>query len=210
MSISQSDITGVILAGGLARRMGGVDKGLQPFRGLTLVEHALQRLRPQVQIVGINANRHLDQYRTLGAPVWPDATAEFAGPLAGFAAGLMHCTTPYLLTAACDTPLFPLDLAARLGQALHDADADIAMAAAPETDDQGHKQIRTQPVFCLLRASLLGSLQHYMQSGRRKIDAWTALHRTVEVAFDRPTDPPHGFVNINTLPHLQSLDTTLP
>ena len=164
MSIAQQDITGVVLAGGLARRMGGVDKGLQPFRGRTLVEHALQRLRPQVHIVGINANRHLDQYAAFGVPVWPDATNEFAGPLAGFVAGMSHCTTPYLLTAACDTPFFPLDLAARLGQSLQESNADIAMAAAPETDDQGHTRIRTQPVFCLLRASLLGSLQNFMQN----------------------------------------------
>lgn len=204
VSISATDITGVILAGGLGRRMGGVDKGLQDFLGQSLVQHALERLHAQVATVGINANRHLDQYHALGAPVWPDADTEFSGPLSGFLAGLQHCVTPYLLTVPCDTPRFPLDLATRLAQALREADADIAMAAAPERNAQGHTQIRAQPVFCLLKASLIDSLRTFMRDGGRKIDAWTAQHHTVEVPFDAPGDDPLSFYNINTLQELQS------
>lgn len=210
MSISARDITGVILAGGLARRMGGVDKGLQPFLGQTLVEHALSRLRPQVATVGINANRHLDQYRAMGVAVWPDHNTHFEGPLAGFAAALSQCNTPYLLTVPCDTPRFPLDLAARLGQALQEANADIAMACAVEPQASGESQIRSQPVFCLLRTSLLNSLNTFMQNGGRKIDAWTAQHHTALVSFDKPGDDPHGFFNINTLQQLQSFATSQP
>ena len=205
--VSAKALTGVILAGGLARRMGGVDKGLQMFQGRPLVEHTLQRLRPQVQVVGINANRSFDAYAALGAPIWPDATADFAGPLSGFMAGLTHCQTPYLLTVPCDTPHFPLDLGARLGHALLDANADIAMALAPEGDATGTMPLRKQPVFCLLKASLVSSLQQFMQAGGRKIDAWTAQHKTVEVRFDTPSDSPQSFFNINTLQELQALES---
>jgi molybdopterin-guanine dinucleotide biosynthesis protein A len=204
-----SQITGVVLAGGRAVRMGGVDKGLQVFQGQTLIEHALQRLRPQVAHVGINANRHLDQYQNLGCPVWPDATSDFSGPLAGFAVGLSHCQTPYLLTVPCDTPFFPLDLASRLASALTQAQTDIAMVVAAETDEQNQTQWRTQPVFCLLKTELLPSLQSFMQAGGRKIDAWTAQHPCTNVRFDAPHDHPQAFFNINTLQQLQALESPL-
>ena len=203
-------ITGLILAGGRGSRMGGVDKGLQDFHGRPLVQHVLQRLQPQVQTVGINANRHPEVYATFQAPVWPDGNDDFAGPLSGFLVGLQHCETPYLLTVPCDTPFLPLDLAARLGQALDTHGADIAMAAAPETDASGHRRVRTQPVFCLLRVQLLTSLQAHVRGGGRKIDAWTAQHHTVEVAFDIPDDDPRGFFNINTLQELQTLQIPTP
>ena len=203
VSIAPADITGLILAGGLARRMGGVDKGLQPFLGQSLVQHAVQRLQPQVGAMGINANRHLDQYQALGIPVWPDADANFAGPLAGILAGIEHCRTPYLLTVPCDTPLFPLDLVERLHQALIAQDADLAMAAAPEADGT----VRPQPVFCLLKVDLLESLVAFTQAGGRKIDAWTAQHRCAIVPFDQPGDSPQAFSNANTLQELQQLES---
>ena len=206
-SIPTQDITGVILAGGLARRMGGVDKGLQVFQGQPLIEHALQRLRPQVAHIGINANRSLETYQALNVPVWPDATDDFSGPLSGFLAGLSHCNTPFLVTVPCDTPYFPLDLVSRLGQALLASDADIAMASGPEQNKQGQTELRTQPVFCLIRAHLLASLQSFMQSGGRKIDAWTAQHHTAIVPFDQPSDDAQSFYNINTLQQLHSIDT---
>jgi molybdopterin-guanine dinucleotide biosynthesis protein A len=106
--------------------------------------------------------------------------ADYAGPLAGFMTGLERCETPYLLTVPCDTPLFPSDLAARLAEALGRANAEIAMAAAREEDGQ----LRTQPVFCLLRAELLESLVAFTHEGGRKIDRWTAQHKTVTVPFD--------------------------
>jgi molybdenum cofactor guanylyltransferase len=191
--------------------MGGVDKGLQNFRGMPLVMHALMRLQMQEgELIAesmVNANRNLSAYESMGVSVWPDASLdEFAGPLAGFLTGLERCESPYLLTVPCDTPLFPLDLAQRLMQALEAQDAEIAVASAPETDDAGHTSTRAQPVFCLAKASLLESLASFMQGGGRKIDKWTAQHRVVHVAFDTPQDDPCAFANANTLAELHALE----
>lgn len=198
-------ITGLILAGGRGSRMGGIDKGLQNFRGLPLALQALKRLQLQsqpLQEVLINANRNLSAYKSLGVPVWPDSIDGFAGPLAGFVTGLERCQTPLLLTVPCDTPLFPLDLVERLVHALNLEGADLAMAAAPEADGT----VRTQPVFCLLKTELLESLVKFTQGGGRKIDAWTAQHRCAIVPFDLPGDSPQAFTNANTLAELQQLE----
>ena len=208
--INLSDITGLILAGGRGSRMGGVDKGLQNFNGVPLALHTLLRLQmqdggPLAQVM-INANRNLAAYEAFGASVWPDVLADYAGPLAGFLTGLERCESPYLVTTPCDTPLFPLDLVARLAQAMHDEDADIAMVAAPESDAQGQSTVRPQPVFCLLRVDLLESLARFTQGGGRKIDAWTAQHTVALVPFDLPHDDPRAFFNANTLAELQSLE----
>ncbi|MGE4240370.1 molybdenum cofactor guanylyltransferase MobA [Ramlibacter sp.] len=202
--MDKHDITGVILAGGRGSRMGGVDKGLQNFRGMPLAVQALVRLGEQVGQVMINANRNLGAYESFGAPVWPDALADYAGPLAGFLTGLENCETPYLVTVPCDTPLFPADLVARLAEAMERENADIAMAAAREEDGQ----VRTQPVFCLLRRELLESLVRFTHEGGRKIDAWTALHRQAIVTFDAPGDDPRAFFNANTLAELHRLEQT--
>ena len=199
-------ITALILAGGRGSRMGGIDKGLQNFRGLPMALQTLMRLQLQSlppQEVLINANRNLAAYESLGVAVWPDTLDGFAGPLAGFLTGLERCETPLLLTVPCDTPLFPLDLIERLHSAMLEQDADLAMAAAREEDGQ----IRPQPVFCLLRLELLDSLVAFTQKGGRKIDAWTGQHRCAIVAFDRPEDAPEAFFNANTLEELQKLET---
>lgn len=209
-TIAPQDITGLILAGGRGSRMGGVDKGLQNFNGIPLALHTLMRLGPQVESVMVNANRNLSAYESFGASVWPDASADFAGPLSGFMVGLERAETPYVLTVPCDTPRLPLDLAERLAEALIRDDADIAMAAAPETDDQGQTQIRTQPVFCLLKIELSESLFKFTHAGGRKIDAWTAQHNTVVVPFDAPDDDPLAFANVNTLNELQALENAAP
>jgi len=208
--INPDDITGLILAGGRGSRMGGVDKGLQTFNGMPLALHTLTRLQMGggVGHIMINANRNLAAYESFGASVWPDALADYAGPLAGFLSGLAHCETPFLVTVPCDTPLLPLDLVPRLAHALATQDADIAMAAAPEVDKNGLVQIRPQPVFCLLRVDLLESLVKFTQDGGRKIDAWTALHKTVLVPFDLPGDDPRAFCNTNTLAELRQLENT--
>jgi len=189
-----SDITGLVLAGGRGSRMGGVDKGLQRYQGQTLVQHALQRLRPQVGALMINANRNVDVYESLGVPVWPDALADFPGPLAGFLAGLDHGATPWLQTVPCDSPCFPADLVARLAAACDATGARVAMAA---THEDG--QLQLQPVFCLLHSSLRDSLAAFLQSGQRKIDRWTAAQGCAVVTFDDAA----AFFNANTLQDLQ-------
>ena len=206
-SIASADITGLLLAGGRGSRMGGVDKGLQPFNGEPLALHAMRRLAPQVGTLMVNANRNLAEYEAFGAPVWPDSLADYPGPLAGFLTGLEHCATPWLLTVPCDTPLFPPDLAARLAEAAAASQADIAMVVAPEpADGGGTVELRPQPVFCLLRASLRESLLRYTTAGGRKVHAWIAQHRTVQVPFDRPCDAPDAFFNANTLAELHALE----
>ena len=209
-TIAPQDITGLILAGGRGSRMGGVDKGLQNFNGIPLALHTLMRLGPQVQSVMINANRNLSAYESFGSAVWPDASADFAGPLSGFLVGLERAETPYVLTVPCDTPRLPLDLAERLSQALVREDADIAMAAAPETDEHGRAEVRTQPVFCLIKIELSESLVKFTHSGGRKIDAWTAQHKTVVVPFNAEGDDPLAFANVNTLTDLQALENAAP
>ena len=211
-SIDPSNITALILAGGRGSRMGGVDKGLLLFNGTPLVQHCLNRLQASGAVgpMLINANRHLDTYASFGVPVLPDNLADFAGPLAGFMVGLAHCSTPYLLTLPCDTPLFPPDLASRLAAALQAAQADIAMAGAPETGDDGQLRLRPQPVFCLLRKELLGSLTQFTQAGGRKIGAWTAAQNTVLVPFDQPGDHPQAFFNANTPTELHQAQTHSP
>ncbi len=200
-------ITGVILAGGRGSRMGGADKGLQNFNGVPLALHTLMRLSPQVGDIMINANRNLAAYESFGVPVWPDATGlgEYAGPLAGFMTALERCETPYLLTVPCDTPLFPADLVARLAEAFAREDADFAVAAAPEEDGQ----LRAQPVFCLMRIGMLESLMQFTHAGGRKIDAWTARHKTVSVPFNAPGDDGRAFFNANTLAELHQLESRL-
>jgi molybdopterin-guanine dinucleotide biosynthesis protein A len=204
--IHSHQITGLVLAGGRGSRMGGVDKGLQNFNGTPMALHALLRLQMQEGgLVGgqmVNANRNLAAYEAFGVPVWPDTLDGYAGPLAGFMTGLERCETPYLLTVPCDTPLFPLDLAPRLAQAFEDDTTEIAMAAALEEDGQ----LRPQPVFCLIRVELMESLLAFTQAGGRKIDRWTAQHRTVIVPFDRPGDDPKAFFNTNTLAELHALE----
>ena len=216
--INLSNTTALVLAGGRGSRMGGVDKGLEHFRGQALVETALQRLAHQaggpLHGVLINANRNAEAYAALGQrilgnnplAVVADTLEDYAGPLAGFLVGLTHCKTAYMVTVPCDSPLFPLDLGQRLMQALVADGADIAMVNAPEAGRDGKLALRSQPVFCLMKATLLVSLTQFLAEGGRKIDTWTALHRVVLVAFDAPGDDPRAFANANTLDELRALE----
>jgi molybdopterin-guanine dinucleotide biosynthesis protein A len=196
-TISPHEITGLVLAGGQGRRMGGVDKGLQNHQGMPLALHALMRLSPQVGQVLINANRNLAAYESMGVPVWPDAMSDYPGPLAGILAGMEHCETPYLATVPCDSPQFPADLVSRLADSLVAQDAEIAMAATRAADGS----IQVQPVFCLIQTDLLESLVGYLHRGERKIDRWTAQHRCATIVFDDVS----AFVNANTMGELQAL-----
>ena len=194
--IPKDDITGLILAGGRGSRMGGVDKGLQNHLGIPLAMHAMLRLGPQVGHLMINANRNLGAYDAFGVPVWPDALPDFPGPLAGFLAGLERCETAYLVTVPCDTPNFPENLVQRLAQGLESEDAELAMAATPGPDGP-----QLQPVFCLMKTTLMESLVAFTHAGQRKIDRWTAQHRTATVVFDDAD----AFFNANTADELRHL-----
>jgi len=195
------DITGLILAGGRGSRMGSIDKGLAPFGAQPMVQHVLQRLQPQVQRLLINANQNLDAYAAFGAPVWPDAMPDFAGPLAGLQTGLMHCETPYLVTAPCDSPFLPADLVARLSAALLAEDADLAVAVTGAGDTR-----QPHPVFCLAKVSVLPHLTAFLEGGGRKVDRWYATLRVAEVHFADED----AFRNINTLAELRQYEKASP
>lgn len=189
-------ITGIVLAGGLSRRMGGVDKGLQLLRGRPMIAGVLERLAPQVSEIIINANQNLEQYRAFGRPVVSDEIGGFAGPLAGLQAGLKVARHAYVVTVPCDSPFLPADLVARLFAALEERGADLAVA---KTGDQPH------PVFSLCRRSLLPHLTEFLKRGDRKVDLWHATLKVAEVRFD---DEAEAFSNINTPDELKSFETS--
>lgn len=189
-----SNITGLILAGGKARRMGGVDKGLLPFKGQPMISHVIKRLSPQVGEILINANREIASYQGLGFKVIQDEIADFAGPLAGLHAGMKAANTEFLLSVPCDSPLLPENLTQRLMADLMEKHADIAVA---KTGTQQH------PVFCLCKTSLAQDLESYLTAGGRKVDEWQKRHAYIEVLFD---DNASAFANINTPEELQNLE----
>jgi molybdenum cofactor guanylyltransferase len=205
--VDKNLITGIVLAGGRGSRMGGIDKGLQLYKGTALAKHAIEQLQPQVGHLLINANRNLAIYQAWGSPVSADVLmdgiTDFAGPLAGFLVGLQHCTTPYLMTVPCDTPRFPSDLVSRLADALSQQDADIAMVSSP--DEEGI--LRHQPVFCLMKRELAESLKAFTDAGGRKIGAWAAQHKLARVNFNEANDDPKAFYNANTLEDLHQLSS---
>lgn len=174
--------------------MGSIDKGLAPLGGQAMVQHVIARLQPQVQRLMISANQNTDVYATFGAPVWPDAMPDFAGPLAGLQTGLMHCDTPFLVTAPCDSPFLPNDLVDRLSVALLAADADIAVAVTGAGDTR-----QPHPVFCLVKITVLPHLTAFLADGGRKMERWYATLRVAEVQFADEV----AFRNINTLDELR-------
>ena len=202
MNPAREHITGLVLAGGRGMRMGGVDKGLQTLHGEPLAAHVLKRLAPQTGALLISANRHPEVYTALGAPfgakVLADTLPGFPGPLAGLLAGLRAAGTAYVLSAPCDTPGLPADLAAHLTQALSSHQADIATVTT--TNAEGH--VSLHPVFALLRTSLADDLAAFLEAGERKVRAWYARHKTVEVAFADE----RAFYNINSLQELADLE----
>jgi molybdenum cofactor guanylyltransferase len=177
--------TGVILAGGQARRMGGVDKGLVELAGRPLLSWILEGLEPQVDRILINANRNQDRYAQFGHPVVEDAYGHFEGPLAGFAASMRYAGNGRILTLPCDSPSPPADLAGRLADALKSRNAELAVA---------HDGGRLQPVYALIPVKLLESLQEFLEAGDRKIDRWYAHHRMATADFSYCPD---AFLNLN-------------
>ena len=189
---SAEDVTGIVLAGGQGRRMGGVDKGLVRLAGRAMVAHVLDRLAPQVGAIVVNANQNGAAYASFGHPVVADAVGGFAGPLAGLHAGMSASQSAFVVTVPCDSPFLPADLVARLAAALDAAGADLAVA---KTFDQPH------PVFALVRRDVLPHLGAFLAAGGRKIDAWYATLRVVQVPFD---DCSEAFRNINTRDELSA------
>jgi molybdenum cofactor guanylyltransferase len=187
-------VTGVILAGGQGRRMGSVDKGLKVLRGKPMVAWVAERFAPQVTEVIVNANQNTDQYQKFGYKVVSDAISGFAGPLAGLQRGLAEAAHDLVATVPCDSPFLPHDLIARLKAALEQEGAEVAVA---KTGDQPH------PVFCLVRRRVLPALTAFLEGGGRKIDAWYASLKVVEVSFD---DQPAAFSNINTVEELRAFE----
>jgi len=179
-------ITGVVLAGGLGRRMGGIDKGLQELRGRPMVAWVVERLAPQVDELLINANQNIERYAAFDHRIVPDQIPDYAGPLAGLHAALAAAAHPLVATAPCDSPFLPADLVSRLFSALTVNAADLAVA---RTFDQPH------PVFCLCKRAVLPHLSEFLAGGGRRFESWYATLKVVEVAFDDEAD---AFQNINT------------
>ncbi len=197
MSYPKHEITGVILAGGRARRMGGVDKGLSVLAGRPMLEHVLAALKPQVTKVIINANRNLDAYREFGCDVVSDVVGDYSGPLAGMASGMKSAATPYVVTVPCDSPLIAGDLVARLYHTLDANDAEVCVV---------HDGKRTHPVFLMLRRDLLSSMLAFLDAGERKIDKWFAKHRLAVCDF---SDQPEAFMNVNHPQELEALEQSV-
>lgn len=183
-----TSITGLVLAGGQGRRMGGVDKGLQLLHGKPMAQWALERLAPQVDELLINCNQNLEAYARFGHRLVADEVGGFAGPLAGLHAGLKAATHPLVVTVPCDSPFLAPDLVARLKAGLGEHDLAVARTGA-----------RAHPVFSLVRKQVLGNLEQFLAGGGRKIDAWYASLKAIEVNFDDEAD---AFRNINTLEEL--------
>lgn len=197
MAIPQKEITGVILAGGRAQRMGGVDKGLLLLNGKPMIEHVITALRVEIDNLLINANRNHERYAGFGYPVIPDILDGYLGPLAGIASGMRAASTRYIVTAPCDSPLVAGGLVQRLCETLTRENADISVA---------HDGERMHPVFALIRRDLLPSLIDFLDTGQRKIDRWYAQHR-LAVAYFR--DQPEAFRNVNSPGERAELESEL-
>ena len=187
------DVAGVLLAGGRSRRMGGGDKCLETLGGETLLSRAVARARPQVGPLLLNANGDPDRFSDYGLPVAADVVEGFHGPLAGVLTGMDWAaerapTIRWVATFATDAPFFPLDLVERFLAAAEEAAADLVCARSAG---------RTHPVFGLWPVAFAGALRSALvEEGLRKIDAWTARHRLVEVSF--PAGPFDPFFNLNS------------
>ena len=197
MKLRSDKVTGLVLAGGRARRMAGRDKGLIELAGRPMVHWVVQRLVPQTSSVLISANRNFDRYADFGCEVIQDVNDGFLGPLAGISAGLTRTTTPWLVTVPCDSPLLAADLVARLSAAVAENHSGIAVA---------HDSIRLQPVFSLIHRDLAPDLIDFLHTGGRKIDLWLDRNVWAQVDF---SDHPDMFLNINTPEELVELEKRL-
>ena len=193
----RDNITGLILAGGQARRMGGTDKGLIQLAGRPMIGHVIDSLQPQVSTILINANRNLNAYQEYGYPVIQDNIDNFQGPLAGMACGLEQCTTKYIATVPCDGPFLPSNYVETLYNAADQKSSKISVA---------HDGNRLQPVYALIHRELLSDLISYLASGERKIDRWYDKHHYEKADFSSQQEM---FTNINTPDDLQNATNLL-
>jgi molybdenum cofactor guanylyltransferase len=193
-----SPIVGVVLAGGQAKRLGGIDKGLVEIGGRPLVAWIVDALAPQVDSLLINANRNEDLYGQFGFPVVPDRLPNHQGPLAGIAAGLAQVPPDgAALTVPYDSPAPPPDLAARLSAALEAGEGELAVA---------HDGKRLQPVHALIPVALRVDLEAFLARGGRKVELWLARHRVAMVDFSDRRD---GFLNLNRPEDLERVQQCL-
>ena len=190
-------ISSIILSGGRATRMGGVDKGLISLQNKPLIQHVISRLQPQADEIFINANREIAQYESFGYKVLQDENQDFSGPLAGVLLGLKHAKHDLVLSVPCDSPILPLDLVERLHNNMLENRMDIAVAS-----NDGN----THPVFCLMKKSVLPSLIAFLDAGERKVSAWQKSQKYVEVDF---SDCSEAFVKLNTPQDLADLEQKL-
>ena len=191
---NQTTVTGVILAGGLARRMNNQDKGLINYKGRPMVSYAIAALTAVADQSIINANRNQEQYQQFGLPVVADQTDTFDGPLAGVLTAMIHAETDILVVIPCDSPLIKAEHLQKLLATLAENDADVAVAFDGE---------RLHPVFLAIKTSLKNCLQHYLSSGQRKIDRWLEQQKMVKADF---SNQPEIFININTMTELSELE----
>jgi molybdopterin-guanine dinucleotide biosynthesis protein A len=194
MMNNQKTVTGVILAGGLARRMNNQDKGLINYKGRPMVSYAIAALIAVADQSLINANRNKEQYEAFGLPVIADQTDSFDGPLAGVLTAMIHANTDVLLVMPCDSPLIKAEHLQKLLATRAENDADVAVAFDGE---------RLHPVFLAIKTSLKNSLQNYLASGQRKLDRWLEQQKMVKADF---SNEPEIFININTLTELSELE----
>ncbi|MGJ8620392.1 MAG: molybdenum cofactor guanylyltransferase MobA [Methylophilaceae bacterium] len=193
MDAPVASVSAVILSGGRATRMNGLDKGLVTLHNKPLIQHVVERITPQVNEVLINANRKIEQYQTFNLPILQDDNPNFIGPLAGFSLGLKHCKHDYLITVPCDSPLLPGNLAERLMKGLINHSADIAVAKSAGNN---------HPVFSLMNKSVLPSLLAYIEQGGHKVSTWQKSLQYIEVEFN---DCNEAFINLNTFEELDTL-----
>lgn len=196
--INSSHLSALILAGGQGLRMGGADKGLVDLHRRRMIDHVLERIRPQVSRIMISANRSHPEYIGYGYPVLADSRADFQGPLAGIAEGLQQLTTPWLLVVPCDSPQLPLDLAQRLSEGADAAASRVAIA---------HDGKYLQPAFNLIHRDLLPNLQQYLDDGGRKLAHWLRQQQPAVVNF---SDQPDSFINLNTTEQLEQFERLFP
>lgn len=195
--MTKEHITGIILAGGRARRMDEQDKGLVALAGKPMIEYVIKAFESQVGSIIINANRNQTTYEKYGYPVIADQIEGFCGPLAGMASGMQASTTTYVVTAPCDSPFIPSDLVEKLYTNLKQDKAEICAA---------YCNGRLQPVFILMQTDLLPSILDFLNNGERKIDKWFEKHRLAIADF---SDQPDTFININSVEELDTIETRL-